>query len=182
MERGGQSGASAESDESLMRFFFDRRKAYRYVLQHPWCCSVKRLQGGVLFLKLRNILCSPAPSRALEIFDAASTISLPAPPPSSTPRRAHLYLLVESRRPIARLDRARHTRICATACCRSCTQRECAACERGADSVRIDARAPCASVRAPVGKAPHWTHSLSPCQTPRHLSARRRARSRRSSC
>jgi hypothetical protein len=62
-----------------MRFFFDRRKAYRYVLQHPWCCSVKRLQGGVLFLKLGNILCSPAPSRALEIFDAASTISLPAP-------------------------------------------------------------------------------------------------------
>jgi hypothetical protein len=153
------------------------RSATSLVLQRQ---TVAR--GGVLFLKLRNILCSPAPSRALEIFDAASTISLPAPPPSSTPRRAHLYLLVESRRPIARLDRARHTRICATACCRSCTQRECAACERGADSVRIDARAPCASVRAPVGKAPHWTHSLSPCQTPRHLSARRRARSRRSSC
>ena len=50
------------------------RSATSLVLQRQ---TVAR--GGVLFLKLGNILCSPAPSRALVIFDAASTISLPAP-------------------------------------------------------------------------------------------------------
>jgi hypothetical protein len=58
-----------------MRFSFDRRTV-------TFCnilgvAASNGCKGGVLFLKFGNILCSPAPSRALVIFDAASTISLP---------------------------------------------------------------------------------------------------------
>lgn len=119
-------------------------------------------------------------TQAYIYIDAVDDLHLSLhPPPSSTHRRGHYtYSCLESDGVSGRVltEPVTHVFMQQRAAFRALRQVRCV---RAWGGQRTNGR-PCASVRAPVGKAPHWARTAPPSQ--RHLSARRRARPLRSSC